>query len=299
MTKLKQFLRNSENISLLNICIILLLISGCTSSTAPTYLKEDIDIAIRDICKSEYKIDVLVKPVASTLWIYMPVEDMLKNMDKPEKYTEIFSIEENAGGFQDGVFNFEYSIKAIPGEEKIQNVFLDPQVMEKINDILQVLRRVLFSMEKLKKGEPQFITIVAGDIKNGIILKNIFYYKDFKKFLYGFISLTEYQHRSIDDMDKSEKIINDKQGVSLTYHDFTMEEFAGLQILHRIKLKFQKPEVDKNADIDKEIIKVITHVIKTYELSDFNAVQIYNLLTQNKVSLSREAILTRPSEQKP
>ncbi|OGX19030.1 MAG: hypothetical protein A3K83_00545 [Omnitrophica WOR_2 bacterium RBG_13_44_8b] len=295
--RLKQFLRNSANISLLlKICVVLILIPGCTSSTSPTYLKEAINEAIQDICKKEYKIDVTVRREGSTLWVYMPLEDMIVTLDKPEKYTETFSIEENAGGFKDGWFNFQYNIKPVPQEEKLQNVSLDKKVMEKINSVLKVLRRVLFSMEKLKKGEPQFICIIAADTKNGLILKNTFYFKDFKKFLYGFISLTEYQHRAIDEVDKTSAVIQDKEGVNLTYHDFGMEEFSSLQILHRIKLKFQRPEVDKNVDIDKEIIKVVTHVIKTYELKDFSAVGINNLLTQNRVTLSRQAILSRPIE---
>jgi len=294
MTRLKQFLRNSANLSLLlKICAILILIPGCTSSTAPTYLKENIDEAIQDICKTEYKMDVTVRQAGSTLWVYMPLEDMIVTLEKPEKYTETFSVEENAGGFKDGWFNFQYNIKPAPQEEKDQNVSLDKKVMEKINDVLRVLRRVLFSMEKLKKAEPQFICIIAADTKNGVILKNTFYYKDFKKFLYGFISLTEYQHRAIDEVDKSSAVIGDKEGVNLTYRDFTLEDFASLQVLHRIKLKFQRPEVDKNADIDKEILKVITHVIKTYELKEFYAVGINNLLTQNRVTLSRQAILSR------
>ena len=71
-----------------------------------------------------------------------------------------------------------------------------------------------------------------------------------------------------------------------------------MQVMHRINLKFGKPEVDKNADVDKEIAKIITYVLKTYGLKDFTAVELNNLITQNKIILNRKAILTRTTEPK-
>jgi hypothetical protein len=296
MTKSKQSLRNSAKLGLLKLCVILIYISGCSSSITPTYLKEDVTTAIQEICKTEYKIDVKVREFGSTLWIYRPVEDIIVKSDKPEKYVETFSIEESKGDFKEGSFYFQYNIKPIPEEEKYQDKKLNKSVLEKDNDILRALYRVLFSMEKLKRGEPQFICMATADIKNGYLFENIFYYHDFKKLFYGFISMTEFGHRNVDKRYKSDALIQDREGVNLNYRDFTLEEFVAMQILHRIDLKFGKPEVDKHADIDKEIIKVITYVIKTYGLKDFTAVQIENLLTQNRTILNRQAILTRSAE---
>lgn len=298
MMKSKPSLRNSAKLGLLKICVTLILTSGCSSSTAPTFLKEDINSAIQDICKKEYDIDVTVRTVGSALWIYRPVEDIIEKTDKPEKYTETFSIEENKGDYRQGWFNFEYNIKAVPPEVKYQNIRLKKSIMEKDNDVLRSLYRVLFSADKSKKNEPRFICLVTADIKSGVLLENIFYYQDFKKLFYGFISMTEFQHRNVDEKYKSEDIIGDKEGVALDYRDFTLEEFAAMQVKHRINLKFGKPEVDKNADVDKEITKIITYVLKTYGLKDFTAVELNNLLTENKVILNRQAILSKPAEPK-
>ena len=112
MTKSRLSLRNlAKRGLLLNLCLIIFLILGCFS-TAPTYLKEDIDKAIQDICKNEYNIDVKVKLVGSTLWIYLPVEDMFTKADRPEKYLERFVIEDNKVGFKDGTLKAEYIIKS-------------------------------------------------------------------------------------------------------------------------------------------------------------------------------------------
>lgn len=295
--KLKLSLKNSVKRGLLlNICIIVFLTSGCTSSTTPTYLREDISEAIQDICKNEYNIGVKVRLVGQTLWIYLPLEDIFVKSDKPEKYLERFAIEHNEDEFKSGLLKLEYLIKVIPEQEKYQELKYNKPAVEKINNVWKALRRVLFSMEPLKKGGVQFFYLVTADIKNGFEIKEIFYYPDLKKVSYEFISWNEYQHRTIQDTEILPEIIGDKEGLHLNYKDITLEEFIIGQIQHRIKLKFQKPEVEKNANIDKEILKIVVYTLKTYGFKDFSAVELNNLLTQNKIILNQAAVWARPVE---
>lgn len=281
------------NISLLLLCHTL----GCSSSTSPTYLKENIPQAIQNISKKEYNIDGLrVKLVGETIWIYMPVEDIFKKADQPEKYFEKFDIEQNNSEFEDSTLNINYAIKPIPESEKMQEFKYNKEVAEKMNDVLSVTRRVLFSTERVKTVEPKFISFVTADIKNGIEVREICYYLDLKKVSYNFISLNEYQHRIIQEAVFSPEVIGDKYGTYLDYSDITMQDFISRQIQHRIKLKFQKPEVDKNADIDKEIIKIIAYTIKIYGIKDFKEVKINNLLTNKTTSLNEAAIWARSTD---
>lgn len=282
---------------LLNTYIVIFLIFGCSLSTAPTYIKEDIDKAIQDICKNEYNIDVKVKLLGSTLWLYLPVEDMFAKSDKPQKYLERFSIEDNKVGFAGGTLKLEYMIKNIPEKENFQEYKYNKIVLDKINNVWKALRRVLFSLKRSREeNEPKFFCLVTADIKNGFQTWEIFYYLDLKKVSYEFISWTEYQHRVIEASDMSPQIIGDTDGLHLNYRDITLEEFVALQIQHRIKLKFQKPEVDKNADIDKEILKITVYTIKTYNLRDFLGVELDNLFTQNRIVLNQAALWARPIE---
>lgn len=298
MMKSKPSLKNLAKSGLfLSLAILLCIICGCSSSTKPTYLKEDIDKAIQDICKNEYNIYVRVKLVGQTLWIYLPVEDMLAKSDKPEKYLERFAIDDNRVGFKTGRLKLEYVIKNVPEKEKFQAYKYNKVVLDKINNVWKALRRVLFSMERHKEGnEPKFFCLVTTDIKNGFETREIFYYLDLKKVSYEFISWTEYQHRVIEDADISAGAIGDKDGQHLNYRDITLDEFIAGQIQHRIKLKFQKPEVDKNIDIDKEILKIIIYTVKTYDIRDFSDVELNNLLTQNRIVLNRAALWARPME---
>jgi len=291
MMKLRQFLKNLARRGL-NLFIIFCLLSGCSSSTKSSYSKENIEESIRSICQKEYQIDVKAKLVDSTLWVYLPVEDVFIKSDKPEKYQEKFIIEHSSETLQESSLKLEYLIKAIPEREKQQDYKYNKEVSDKVNKVLRVLHRVIFSMERLKEGGPKFFCLIIADIKNAFETKEIFYSPDLKKAAYGFISWSEYQHRTIEEINMSEAILGDKEGSHVDYREITLKEFIVEQIQHRIKLKFQKPEVDTNVDIDKEITKIVALTLKTYDFKDFTAVELDNLLTKNKVILNQAEIWT-------
>jgi len=292
MMKLRLFLRSSAKNALNSlILIILLLFSGCSSSLTPTYLKENIDKAIQDICKAEYNLDVKVKLVGSTLWIYLPLEDIFEKSEKPEKYFEKFSLEQIRNIPSDASLKFAYLIRAVPEKEKTQEYKYKKDTIEKINNVWKVLRRVIFSLDRSKETEPTFYYLITADIKNGLEMKELFYSLDLKKVSYEYISWEEYQHRTIQDTDFGAQIIADTEGMHIHYRDITMKEFITEQIIHRIRLKFQKPEVDKNVDIDREIIKVIAATVKIYDFKEFNFVELNNLENNNKLLLSRPSLL--------
>lgn len=286
---------------LLNLYFIACLIFGCSSSTKPTFSKEDIADAIQDISKNEYKIDLKARLVGQTLWVYIPTdEDVVVKSDKPEKYVERYSIEVNKVSFQDKAFSLEYLIKSIAEQEKSQEYKYSKAFIDKINNVWKVLRRVLLSMDRSKEdSEPKIFCLVIADIKNGFETKELFYYLDIKKVTYEYISWTEYQHRSIEETSMAPEIIGDREGSHIVYRDIPMYEFLALQMQHRIKLKFQKPELPKNLqdkDIDSEILKVPVYTIKTYNFKDFSEVVLNNLLSKNKITLNQPAILAKPIE---
>ena len=53
-----------------------------------------------------------------------------------------------------------------------------------------------------------------------------------------------------------------------------------------------------NADLDKEITKIVEHTLKTYDFKDFSIVELNNLLTNAKIILNRAAILENPTERR-
>lgn len=268
------------------------ILCGCSSSTSPTFLTENIADAIRDICKKEYSIDLKSRLVGHTLWVYLPVENMFTKTESGEKFPERFSVDYAQGEFnQEGNFNMEYLVRPVPETLKPSGYKYDKDVLGKVNNVWKVLRRVIFSTDPGKPDAPKFFYMITADIKNGFEIQELFYSLDLKKVSYDFISWSEYQHRSIQETQISPFIIGDREGSHIIYRDISMKEFLAKQIAHRVKLKFQKPEVEKNADIDREIYKIIVHTLKIYNFKDFSAVELDNLLTRDKAVLKKADVL--------
>ena len=275
----------------LKVLPLLLFLSACSSSVAPSFLKEDITPAVADICKKEYKLNLITKLVGQTLWVYMPLENIVTKSEKPEKYIEKFLVEDKKNSLSEGILKVSYAVKPVTEKEVKQEMALDKKVNEKIFNVLQVIRRVLFSVDNSKISNPLFFCIVTADIKNGFEIKQIFHLSDLKKLSYGFISQTEYQHRIVQDTSVSTLIINDTEGTHLDYQNITLEDFITGQIQNRIRIKFQKPEVEKNADIDKEVLKIVSYTVNTYNFRNFSLLEMDDLFNAKKTILNRAAVL--------
>ncbi|MBU0547315.1 MAG: hypothetical protein KJ710_03635 [Candidatus Omnitrophica bacterium] len=276
---------------------LILFLSACSSSTSPSFLKENIPKAVKDICKKEYQLDVITNLTGRTFWVYMPLENIISKSAKPEKYIERFLVEDRNNQLDERILRVSYFIKPVEETEKQQDMSLDKSVNTKIFNVLQVIRRVLFSMDNREtEKNPLFFCVITADIANGFELKQIFHCLDLKKISYGFISQTEFQHRIVQNTGVSSQIIGDKEGRHLIYHDITLEEFLADQIQGRIRMKFQKPEVGKNVDIDREVLKIVSLTLNTYTFKDFTLVEMTNLVTGTKVILNQAAVSAGPKE---
>jgi hypothetical protein len=151
-------------------------------------------------------------------------------------------------------------------------------------------------MQHSEEDGPQFYCIVIADIKNGFETIEIFYGQDLKKVSYEYISWGEYQHRIIEETNVSPLILQDKNGDHLDYRDISMKEFICAQIENRVRMKFNKPEVEASADIDKEILKIASTTLRIYNFKDFSALELNNILTQNRIILNKAAVLVKPTE---
>lgn len=286
--RLKPYLKSAARRALS--LLVVISFTGCTFSTKPTYVTRNIEENITNICKKEYIIDVKVKLIGKTLWVYLPLENIFTSSEKPEKYMERFAVEQSKAGIKDATLEVEYLVKTVPEQEKSQQVKYTDETSEKINRIWRVLRRVLFSLDTKSQSGIEFFCLIIADTANGFEVKNTFYYIDIKKVSYEYIGQVEYQHRTLQDVNVSPEIIADKQGLHIKYKDITLKDFVVSQIEHRIKLKFQKPEVERNADIEKEILKVIIHTLKIYNFRDFSSLELNNAATKSKTILNQAAL---------
>lgn len=299
MMRLKLYLKSlAKRGPLLNLLLILLFfIPACQPRTKPDgFQKEDIPQAISDTSKKEHNLEVSSKLVGQTLWVYLPLENLFEKAKTPKKRTVRFSADKNSCQFENNFFNLDFLIKAVPETEQLQEYEPNKKVMENLNNVWTVIRRMLFSMDRSKAKEPNFIFLTASDIKNGIEIRQLSYYLDLKKLSYGFISVEEYQHRVIQETDFLPEIIGDKEGRHLKYYDVPLTEFIAKQIKSRVDAKFLGPEVQQNADIEKEIIKACSLTIRIYDFKGLDGVVINNLATNNRTLLNQRAIREKTAE---
>jgi hypothetical protein len=288
MTKSKRSSKNLARTALSKFLFAALCfcLCGCFFSAGkPAYNIENVSKALQDLALAEYKTEVSVKLVNSTLWIYMPVTDLFVPNPKKEKYPEKFQIVKNSGAFKGSSFVGEYNIKAVPVKDKTQDYKINKEVSGKIGDLWKIIRRVLFGFVPSERDRIKFVSMVIADIKNGFEVKEVFYARDLKKVSYGLMSIWEFQHRVIQDSSVSPLVIGDKAGRHVEYKDITLAEFVQKQIEYRISLKFQKPEVEQNADIDREVSKIITETLQMYELKDIGEVKFRNLNSNTNTTL--------------
>lgn len=281
----------------LSFLVIALLLAGCSSSTAPSYVTGNVAQALEDTCKKEFDLDLKVKVVGSTLWVYLSAEDVLREAKKPKKILKLFEIKENKHEFVQDIIKSEYSVDPIPEKEEFNPYEYDEKVSEANDRILRTLFRILSSAKESPRSPIHFTCLVTADIKNGFFIRQTIYNTDMKKAFYGLLSPAEFHHRIPQETQANAEIINDKEGKFIDYHDITWQEFITEQIKNRIQLKFEKPEVKNDADIDKEIVKIVANTIKIYEFEDFSTVELYNALTQKKFFFNRRALLEGIIEQ--
>lgn len=278
------------------ILIVIFLSCGCSSNIkTPKYTIETAPAAIQEIVQKEYHFDIKAALFGETLWIYLPVEDILVPPEKPKKYTEkfIFGDKETNAKLQKSKLIVMYLAKVNPDQkEKNQEFEFNKKIIEKISDVWMVIRRILFSIDRENSKEPQFICMVISDIKNGIDVRELSYYPDLKKVSYGYISPGEYQHRTVQEYEPVMEAIGDKEGRHLKYYNLTLKNFITKQIRHRIELKFKTPEAEQNADIDEEVRKTTALTLRIYNFDDFDEAEMYNLVTGKKSLYNKNAIET-------
>ncbi len=287
MMKSKPFLKNSIKSALLFSLFISIFLCGCQSNIEPTYKENDIPAAIKKICQNEYNLDVTTQKTPTTLWIYAPLEKILHK---------------DFGSDSEKIF--------------------DEEISEKLRNILTTIGRVLISSD----NTPEFFALVASDVNIGLDYTIIGNVLDIKKTYAGFTPWTESNKRYVLKFTTNSEAIKDLTGLHLKAYDITLPDFLANQIAQRINTYFQEAarkkyfKVEKSdgafnngnfifdysinqisnppqkIDIVKEILKIISYCLKTYEFRAFSSVEINGASSQDKITLSKEAIWVIPTD---
>ncbi|MCM8782952.1 MAG: hypothetical protein NC909_00940 [Candidatus Omnitrophica bacterium] len=261
------------------ISILITYLLNCSFPTESTYKQKDIPAQIEKICQEEYNLKVITKSSYNTLWIYVPLPNLLHK---------------------------EFGIN----KEK----FLDEEIINKLRNILITVGRVFLSAD----NPPEFYCLLASDINIGIDYILIGNTLDIKKSYVGFIPWPEANRRYIIKIELNPEAISDETGTHLKPYPIKLEDFLAQQIAQRISMHFQHEELkkyfqvekvtgtfsddtfifeyaikkvkDSKFKIDDEIISIVSYVLNSYEFDKFLMVEIKDLLSDNKTILSKARI---------
>lgn len=251
---------------------------GC-QPIKPTYTKEKIVESITSLCKQEYNIEPKVWLLEETVWIYLPLPRLIT-----------------------------------------KEVQWDKETAEKINKVIVGASRVVLSMNP----RPQFMAVVASDTQEyGLDYTIITWIPDIVKFQLQFISRDEFHRRTLAKIEEDPRALFDTEGNHIEKRQIKMGDFLAGQITQRVYAKFSlEPKfkdyfkVEKvetifgeeifrinydikqiknlspdSINIRKEILKIISYVIKEYNFKDFLWVEIKDSITQEKSIFSRAALM--------
>lgn len=187
-----------------------LIVSAISCAIAPTYKRQDIEEVIKDICKEEYGIDVIVWDIVDTIWIYAP----LNIID------------------EQGQWNIDTK-----GE-------LNEKVSENIRKIRSTLTRVLLSIDK----QPKFYCLVISDIeKIGVDWYMVVYLPDEIKLIteqysFGHVSTETFRERVVSFPSYNLEALGDTQGRHVRKFNLTMGDFISLLITQNMRKILMIPE---------------------------------------------------------
>ena len=281
MLKMKSSLRFFKPLSIIILAITL---SSCSKPSKKLTQEE----LIADMTEflHESKIDSTVKLSGKTLYIYTPVERIFISSEKPKTNILNFNVDTSEGIYVDENFDFQFLINKLnKPEEKLQSYDLD----KKFSKIRQKIS--YYTGYKLMNSETEilFFVEIYADIESGIVLATTSYLNDIKKFFCGFLPLEEYSKRITQDVIESKKIIGDKNGDYIQYHDITLGEFLSKLIAQRIRYHFQG-DYKISKPINEVVKNIVWQTLNSYKFNDYLLEQIKDLSTDNLITLTKRDV---------
>src|SRR3989338_9840513 len=283
----------------------ILFLASCSDVTpVDTTLLSEAHGKFLQICREEYNLNVLIRPLKATFWVYVPLRENLlqiaagkagaqKSSTPQERPTVKFL--EASFSLTERLFLIRHDI----GRQKVypQNpgygVEYTQAYRQTSRQILSAVSRSYFSSAKTE-GPPQFFVVVLTDIQNGIEIENTFYLDDLKKYMtLEAIPQEEYVKRSLHELRGNLEFIGDTEGKHLAYKEITLPDFLARQIANRITFQYQRSAFPPHEDAEEEILKNTARTLRYYDFADFTAIRLQDMQADTTKTVSPEALKNR------
>jgi len=130
--------------------------------------------------------------------------------------------------------------------------------------------------------------VSVADITGGLEARVLFVLKDLKRAYVDQSFHEEYARRVISEQPTgNKKIIGDKEGHHVDYHDFTWGEFLIKQMIYRINFKYQRSSFPPSEDTRKELLTIAAETIQAYDFDKFRSLKLIDLETNTTETISK------------
>jgi len=309
--------------------LCLLTVSGCFKAPLPPErTRRAADEQLQKICREDYRLDVVIKPLKNTVWIYLPFKENFFDYKAGEQGGNKPSSRANSSRvikFLDGEWadrNFHFTFAIIdevnyPAPDPGFSSYFPESFTTAQRNILAAIYRAYGELEKVPgdiefdnqarqmKHEnlvnayiktdkaPDFFVMVITDIKRGIESRVVLYFPDLVRGSTDPSFSEEYQRRLISkDLRGHVAAIDDTAGEYLQPTEISLPEFLTEQMQQRIRFKYQKSDFPPQDENVNEILKIISATVSGYNFWDFDGVKLEDLVMGKNYDFRRDQLAT-------
>lgn len=315
--KLKRYLKNLTSLVLiLSSCLSY----GCSPRSAPppslktTSVEKEIVTSFNATAKIGYPLDISTTISGKTFWIYIATKKDILTLTPassmggltPEKFIKFMDIQCNYQA--ESMFALDYIFLKYSEEEKTQNKNLFEQAVggtmlyqDYTDTLIEILQKTYASIGDIinKVEDLNFFAISVANIKKGIKITFVVHRLDMEQFLMGMLPPNEFYSRMIVKTEGMKEIINDRYGLHIEYNDISLVNYLREQIITNSRatigeMERFEPEKLKSIDkLDDILLKSVYEVTSKYEFDDFLFVEVKNIVTHEKSSISKSKLISR------
>ena len=306
-----------KNLICLAIITNLLLFIGCSnkppSLLEATSVEKEFLEGFNKTAKFEYALHTTTRISGKTFWIYIATEKDLLQISSisgtggvmPEKIIKFLDIKCH---YKSSAFNLNYIFLKYTSEEKDIERDLFRKTLggttlyqDFTHTTIEILQKAYLAIGDIisKTEDMNFFAICLANIKKGIKITFVIHRLDMEQFLTNMLPSDEFYNRMILKTEGNKEILNDKYGLSIEYNDISLINFLEEQIVNNSRTKVSEMEKYNSVQLksldklDELILKTTYDVITKYEFDDYMLVEVEDIITKNKLSLSKSRLLRK------
>jgi hypothetical protein len=273
--------------------------AGCGAFKEKAYTPTEAEKKLISFCKTEGNLNVTVKRLGLTLWVYVPVEEPIfevkasPDADKAERKIQPLSLLSLEADFSEKYFKFNYDVvpDVLAPEPTSYGSSYNESYTKKRQLMYQALQESFFNAKDADKDPaPQFVIIMITDITKGIATKSMIYLRDLRQYVSEVLPPTEYYMREANEIVGKQALIADKLGKNVPYAEVTWPYFLTEQMKTRIKYKFSGSEVSDETIPDDEIARAAANTLRFYPFADYTGVLVYDVRSKKELNLTKDLL---------